>query len=102
MPGPQRPEGDAHPVGGLGVLDARLHTYHTTSYTRCLPLMPLSCLQPALRNFTPASEPPTVRTTSDARICPPGALAALACPAARNRGCRHRILEELSLSIPMV
>lgn len=32
--------------------------------------MPLSCLRPASRNSTPASEPPTVRTTSDTSISP--------------------------------
>ena len=66
-----------NPVGSLRIPDARLHGYHTTSNTRWRAGMPLSCLRPASRNSTPASEPPTARTTSDTRICPPWALAAM-------------------------
>jgi hypothetical protein len=64
-----RGTGNADPV--LGVLDARLHQSHTASHSRWRPLMLLSCLRPASRNSTPASEPTTVRITSDTRIRSP-------------------------------
>src|SRR3970040_210693 len=75
----QRPEGDAHAIFGLGVLDARLHhasSRQRTSNSRTGSSKPRRATSPRSPDMNPLPSASS-RTTFAARISPPWASAAM-------------------------